>query len=314
MAVTACSGAAIGVDVGATTVKAAVVAPDGTIMGIAERWTSVTSSAAVEADIVAVLAELDQSDVVGVGLATPGWTSADRRTVVYSPNLPWHHEPLADRIEQVVGLPVVLENDANAAAWGEFRFGVAKGTSSMIAMTLGSGVGGAVVVNGALVRGHHGCAGEIGHCIQETNGRPCACGRIGCNENYASGRALMRRAAELIGVGRDLVAEAKAARSAALQVYEEFGTYVGRALTDPILLLNPDIVVIGGGVVAAFDLFAPAIGSALSEALGPNWRGIAPPIAAASLGADAGRVGVADLAGSHATASAPTHAHRVASS
>ena len=307
MAVTMWSGAAIGVDIGATTVKAAVVAPDGTIMRTAVRSTSLGSSEAVEADVAALLGELDHSDVVGIGLGTPGWTSADRRTVVYSPNLPWHDEPLAERIEQRIGLPVVLENDANAAAWGEFRFGVARGTSSMIAMTLGSGVGGAVVVNGALVRGHHGCAGEIGHCVQQTAGRTCACGRIGCNENYASGRALVRRAAEVIGTERDLFAEAAAGNAAALQVYTEFGTYVGRALADPIMLLNPDIVVIGGGVVAAFDLFAPAIHDALGEALGANWRAIAPPIAAASLGTDAGRVGVADLAGSHATADRAGH-------
>lgn len=287
----------VGVDVGATTIKAALVSAGGELLTTSRRPTPVDDPVAIDAAIVATVADVASAVVIGaVGVGTPGWTSSDRRTVVYSPNLPWRNEPLADRLADHLGVRVVLENDANAAAWGEFRYGAGRGVDSLVALTLGSGVGGSVIVNGALVRGAHGCAGEIGHCRQETGGRPCACGRQGCNENYASGRALTRRGVEAIGADTDLFTAATAGDADALAVYREFGTYVGRALADPVLITNPGLVVIGGGVADAFGLFGAVAAEALVAELGPNWAGIAPPLVPAVLGGDAGMIGAADLA------------------
>lgn len=283
------SAPTIGVDVGATTIKAAFVERDGTIMAEAERTTP-QDRAAIEDCIVAVVATLPTAGAVGVG--TPGWTTADGRCVVYSPNLPWRDEPLAERLEQRLGVPVRLENDANAAAWGEFRFGAGRDADGLVALTLGSGVGGALVVKRALVRGRHGCAGEIGHCVVETAGRPCACGRRGCAENYISGRALQRALAELAVDSTDPAADAQRAD----EVFAEFGRFVGLALADTVLLVNPDLVVIGGGVADSFDRFGGSATRSLAEALGANWQGLAPPIVPAQLGVKAGRIGSADLA------------------
>lgn len=285
----------IGVDVGATTIKSAIV-DHGMIVGSTTCRTPNGSAKAVEDAIVASIETLQAQGLTtgGVGIGTPGWTSADRRTVIYSPNLPWRDEPVAEQVEERVQSPVVLENDANAAAWGEYRFGVARGASSMIAITLGSGVGGAIVLGGQLVRGRDGCAGEIGHTRRESGGRPCACGRSGCMENYVSGRALLRDGG--FGPDYDCFAAGAAGETAALAVIAAFGRHLGIGLADSVLLLNPDVVVIGGGVAESFALFGKSAADALAGELGPNWAGAAPPIVAATLGSDAGRIGAADLA------------------
>jgi len=287
-----------GVDVGATSVKAAAVTPDGRIVAEAHLETPVDSSdtvaRAVEESVAAVRAKAPGGVSVGVG--TPGWTSADRRRVVYSPNLPWRDEPLADRLETVIGLPVVLENDANAAAWAEFRFGGARSANSMVALTFGSGVGSAIVVGGTLLRGAHGCAGEIGHCVIVTGGLPCACGRTGCMENYGSGRSLDRDTVGALGTGVSLHEGAVRGDQRARSIYREFGQRVGRGLANVCLTVDPELVVIGGGVSDAFEWFSEAMRIALRDELGPHWAGIAPDIVAAELGAAAGRVGAADLA------------------
>jgi glucokinase len=288
---------AVGVDVGATTVKAAAVSAGGAVALTVERPTP-GSTAEIDQcilDLVRYISET-QGPPLGLGIGTPGWTSADRRHVVYSPNLPWRDYPIADRLEQALQLPVVLENDANAAAWGEYRFGAGRGSTSMVLVTLGSGVGGAIVIGETLIRGHHGCAGELGHALRETNGRPCECGRRGCLENYVSGRALVRRAAEILGPDVNLHRAALDGDPRAIAVYTEFGEHLGRGLADDVMLLDPQFVVIGGGVATSFEHFAPATRQALDDELGPNWRGIAPDVVVAELGPDAGRTGVADLA------------------
>lgn len=288
-----------GVDVGATSVKAAAVTPNGRIVAEAQLGTPLDSSDAVartiEESVSAVRAKAPGGVSIGVG--TPGWTSADRRRVVYSPNLPWREEPLADRLEMFTGLPVVLENDANAAAWAEFRFGGARSATSMVALTLGSGVGSAIVVGGRLLRGAHGCAGEIGHCVIVTGGLPCACGRIGCMENYCSGRSIDRDAVDVLGSG---VSVHEAAREGgdprARSIYRAFGRRIGRGLANICLTVDPELVVIGGGASESFEWFGEAMRTALLDELGPHWAGIAPDIVAAELGTSAGRVGAADLA------------------
>lgn len=290
----------LGLDVGATSIKGAVVEDGGTIRQRASRPTpSEGTSEEIAAAIAGCIDELRaEAQPAAVGLAAAGWVAADRRTVVFSANFPaWHDEPLAQRIEQLVGLPVVLENDANAAAWGEFRFGAAADATSMAAITLGSGVGGALIVDGALVRGHQGAAGEIGHSVMITAGYPCACGRQGCAENYVSGRSVNRRARETLGE-RDLYAAARAGDARALQAYGELGRYLGIAIADTVMLVNPQRVVVGGGVTDAYDLFVDAAIASLRAELGPSWAALTPEFAVAVLGVDAGTLGAADLAGS----------------
>lgn len=291
------TGLAVGVDVGATTVKAAAVGAAGDVAASLERPTP-GSGAEIDECILDLVGSLSDAygPPLGLGIGTPGWTSGDRRHVVYSPNLPWRNDPIADRLEQALQLPVVLENDANAAAWGEYRFGAGRGSTSIVLVTLGSGVGGAIVIGDTLIRGHHGCAGELGHALRETNGRPCECGRRGCMENYVSGRVLVRRAAEVLGPDTDLHRAALDGDPRAVDVYVEFGEHLGRGLADDVMLLDPQFVVIGGGVALSFEQFAPATRRALDDELGPNWQGIAPSIVVAELGSDAGRIGVADLA------------------
>jgi glucokinase len=289
----------IGLDVGATTIKGAAVDQSGAVVS---RHTVPTpsegTSLEIENAIMACLDALraDAPTAVAVGLAAAGWIQADRRTVVFSANFPsWKDEPLVDRLEQRSGFPVILENDANAAAWGEFRFGAGAGTESMVAITLGSGVGGAVIVNGGLLRGFHGAAGEIGHSVMVTNGYPCNCGRRGCMENYVSGRSINRRAQPVVG-DHDLHELARAGDARALSLYTELGGHLGRGLANVVMLVNPQRVVISGGVAAAFDLFADAAAEAMRLELGPSWSGLVPEFAVGTLGSDAGRLGAADLA------------------
>lgn len=293
---------AYGVDVGATAVKAAAVTAQGEILAEYSCPTPLESSATVERAVLDALDivryQVDTGSAVGIG--TPGWTSADRRCVRYSPNLPWVDEPVADRVERAVGLPVILENDADAAAWAEYRFGAAAGASSMVALILGSGVGGSIIVDGHPIRGASGRAGELGHCTYVTGGHACACGRVGCLENYASGRSLLRRAAGFFATDVELHAAARNGDARACAIYRDFGVDVGRALANVVLVLDPEVVLIGGGVSDAFDLIAPAAREALGVELGDRWNQEVPDLVQAQLGSAAGRIGCADIGRLHA--------------
>ena len=136
-------------------------------------------------------------EVLAVGVAAAGFVDAERAVVMFAPNLAWRDEPLRDEIEQRTGLPVVVENDANAVAWAEARFGAGRGESHLVALTVGTGIGGGVVVDGGVQRGRFGAAAEVGHVVMVPGGRPCPCGLQGCLEQYASGNALLRRAQEV---------------------------------------------------------------------------------------------------------------------
>ncbi|GAA2100336.1 ROK family glucokinase [Microlunatus panaciterrae] len=289
----------LGIDIGATSIKGAAVTESGEVVGRDVQPTpSAGSSADIEDAIVACIAALRSSlpDVSSVGLAAAGWIGPDRRSVVFSANFPsWRQEPLLDRLEQRTGLAMVLENDANAAAWGEYRFGAGAAATSMAAITLGSGVGGALIVNGELVRGHQGAAGEIGHSVMITDGYPCACGRHGCMENYVSGRSINRRAAAILP-GADVYELARAGDERALGCYLELGDYLGRGLANVAMLVNPQLVVISGGVSDAYDLFAEQAQRSMRSELGAYWAGLTPEFAAGTLAADAGPLGAADLA------------------
>jgi len=289
---------AYGVDVGATSIKSAAVGADGGVLGECEIETPDADVAALERAVLDAVETVRAGCPGGtaVGIGVPGWAAADRRVVRYTPNLPWRDEPLADRIERATGLSAFVENDANAAAWAEFRFGSGRAVDSMVMLTLGSGVGSAIVVGGRLVRGGTGRAGEIGHCVIETGGRPCACGRVGCMENYASGRALNRGVPAAVTAERTLSELAGAGDERALAAYREYGEHIGRGLADVVLTLDPELIVFGGGVSDSFERFGPAVVEALTDELGPHWGQAVPVVRRAELGPAAGRIGAADLA------------------
>ncbi|MDT4985292.1 MAG: glucokinase, partial [Pseudonocardiales bacterium] len=190
---------AIGVDIGGTKVSAGVVDDDGRVIDRELRPTPGHDVAETEAIIVEVVKELAaRHEVAAVGVGAAGWIANDHATVLFSPHLAWRDEPLHAALSEQIGLKLVVENDANAAAWAEYRYGAAQGQPVIVCVTLGTGIGGGLVVDGNLYRGAYGIACEYGHMTLVPDGRRCACGNRGCWEMYASGRALARDAQELV--------------------------------------------------------------------------------------------------------------------
>jgi glucokinase len=305
------------VDIGGTKVAAGVVDEHGTIIATTHRDTPADDVSRIENAIVAAVGELtSRYDVEAVGIGAAGFIDAQRSTVMFAPNLAWRDEPLQASLARQLGLPVVVENDANAAAWAEVRFGAGRGASHVVTVTVGTGIGGGIVVNGQLLRGQFGAAAEIGHVIVVPEGRRCGCGLRGCWEQYASGRALVREAhelaracpgmaEELLGLadGRtenitgEMITQAAAAGDvAALRCFEVVGTWLGRGLSGLAAILDPGLFIIGGGVSAAGDVLrAPASTAFAASLTGREYRPVA-ELRIAELGPQAGLVGAADLA------------------
>lgn len=313
----------IGVDIGGTKLSGGVVAGDGTVLAQEKVESPARDPEAIQDAIVDLVETLrndvgneHDEDVTAVGLAAAGYVSSDRATVVYAPNLAWRNEPLRDRIAEAVDLPVVVENDANAAAWGEFLYGAGQGADSLLMATIGTGVGGGIVVGGRLDRGGFGGAGEIGHIRLVENGRPCPCGLRGCWETYASGTALTNygreRAAADPGEARILLglaggdasaitgpmvsAAAEKGDAVAIACFDELERRIGEGLASLSAVLDPDVIVIGGGVSEAHELSLPQIAHAFTTHVSGGVHRPAPQIRRATLGNKAGMIGVAALA------------------
>ncbi|HVX43180.1 MAG TPA: ROK family glucokinase, partial [Mycobacteriales bacterium] len=268
----------------------------------------------VIADVVAELRS--RHEVVAVGIGAAGWIASDRATVLFSPHLAWRNEPLRDALSERVGLPVTVENDANAAAWAEYRFGAATGENVVVCITLGTGIGGGLVVAGTLYRGAYGVAGEWGHMCMVPGGRRCACGNRGCWEMYASGTALARDALELAEVspvaahrrlelvdgdasrltGHEVRIAAQEGDPAAVEIFTAMGRRLGQGIADLAATLDPSCFVIGGGVSEAGALLLESARAAFAESL--TGRGFRPAarIELARFGPMSGLVGAADLA------------------
>jgi glucokinase len=307
----------IGVDVGGTKIAAGVVDESGEILEEARRSSPAKDTDAIEdaiADAVAALAERHDVEAVGVGAA--GFVDAARSTVLIAPNLAWRDEPLRTELENRTKLPVVIENDANAAAWGEFQFGAGHDVDDLVLVTVGTGVGGGVVLNGALYRGAFGVAAEIGHLRMVPDGRPCGCGQRGCWEQYASGSALMKtvredarrgstRAAMLLEfaggdiediTGQMVTQAAREGDAYAREKINEIGAWLGEGIAALAAVLDPAIVAVGGGVAEAGDLLLlPAVEAFRASLTGHGHRPML-EIRAARLGNMAGLIGAADLA------------------
>jgi glucokinase len=308
---------AIGVDVGGTKVAAGVVDPDGTIVARMRRETPSDDPVETEQVIAEAIVELRrQHEVVAVGIGAAGFVDAGRQAVLFAPNLAWRDEPLRDRLEETCGVPVFVENDANAAAWGEHRFGAGRGADHVLVITVGTGIGGGLILDGRLYRGAAGIAGEPGHMRVVPDGHPCGCGQRGCFEQYASGRALTRftrerlagkgaAAQEILGraggsvddvTGEHVTLAAQAGDPLAVELLAMLGHWLGAGLASLAAVLDPARIVVGGGVTDAGELLlGPARSSYAEHLTGATHRPVA-PIVAAELGNDAGLVGAADLA------------------
>lgn len=307
----------IGVDIGGTKIAAGVVDEEGRIVASTTRSTPATDPELIEAGVADAVAELRADHaVIGVGVGAAGFVDADRRTVRFAANLAWRQHPLADRIEALVDLPVVVENDANAAGWAEYRFGAARDAEHMLMVTVGTGLGGAVVLDGRLLRGAGGFAGEIAHMTAVLDGQWCGCGRRGCLEQYTAGTALVRAAKHRARTGDPVMEPLIAAAGgrakdidgplitrlaqqgdpASIDLIGEIGTWLGLGVASISALLDPSVVVVGGGVAAAGDLLVEPARIAYEADVTARMHRDMVPWVIASMGNEAGIVGAADLA------------------
>ena len=312
--------AAIGIDIGGTKVAGGIVAPDGTVLATARRPTPGASEQETEDAIVAVVEELAQRHagpgvLVGVGIGAAGWFDRTGDIVLFSPHLAWRNVGLRKALAARLHRPLWVGNDADAAAWAEYRYGAARGADLALMITLGTGIGGGIVLDGRLRRGSHGVAGEWGHMRVVPDGRLCACGNRGCWEQYASGTALAQTAREvirsspaaaaplieLIGrpvetiTGEDVARAAAAGDPLALELVTEVGVWLGQGIADLAAVLDPDVVVIGGGVSGLGELMLGPARERLERALPGRGFRPGPRVIAAELGPQAGLVGAADL-------------------
>ena len=306
---------AIGIDIGGTKIAGALVDAQGQIV-LEERVPSPAGDPEAMVDAVVGLIERLSAnhEVIGAGVAAAGFIDADQSTIIYAPNISWRNEPFKAKLEAKLNIPVIIENDANAAGWAEYRYGAGRGFKHMIMLTIGTGVGGAVITDSHMLRGGFGIAGELGHLRVVPDGLLCGCGQNGCLESYASGTALLRTARELAASNspegdRLREIEAEAGQLTGLEVYKailegdkgalrllsELGSWLGQAIGSLVAVLDPEVVVIGGGVSAAGDLLLNPIREAYLAHLPA--RGYRPEltITTAEFVNDAGVVGAADL-------------------
>lgn len=305
-----------GVDLGGTKIYSLVATEEGRVLGEDRRPTEAARGPdAVVARIVASLrqaiaaAGLTTDGIAGVGISSPGPCDPARGVVTEAPNLPgWRDVPITTLVSDELGVPAVLENDAAAACYGEFRFGVGRGLKHVIYVTLGTGIGGGIIIDGRLYGGVSGAAGEVGHLIIDKDGPACNCGNRGCLEAMASGPAIAREAAAAVAAGRcPLLAElagsptpeqvheaAMKGDAGARDVIETAGYHLGLGLIGLLNTFNPDALILGGGLIALGDLY---IGRAMRTAREGAFEQIVADatISTAALGQRAGALGAAGL-------------------
>ncbi|NYJ01929.1 glucokinase [Nocardioides thalensis] len=319
----------VGVDVGGTKVLAVELpfaGPDVAPVRTAQRpmpGREASDTAVEDAVVGAVLDLADGRPIEMVGVSAAGLVDARRGRVMFGAHVPWRDAPVRDRLESRLaehlrkpglgtqragrtplpallrhGPSVVIDNDANCAAYAEIVAGAARGASSALMVTVGTGIGGAVIIGGQVVHGHHGFAGEFGHMRVVPDGRPCECGLRGCWEQYCSGRALERAVRLTLGpdvVGKDVAAMARAGDETARDAIAGIGEWLGTGLAGLVSALDPERVIVGGGVSSDGDLLLDPARRMLAESLqGTAYRAV-PPIVAAKFGPEAGAVGAALL-------------------
>lgn len=306
----------VGIDVGGTKVLAVETDGHGRVVRSARRETPgrLVDTGLIEDALTRALDGVAGGrQVAAVGLAAAGFVDRPGERVRFAPHLPWRDDPVRDRLAARWGTTVALDNDANCVARAEAAYGAARGYDSALVITLGTGIGGAVVLDGTLIRGRNGMAGEFGHMQVVPEGHACECGRRGCWEQYCSGNALVRLARDQVGRMPTLLDElcdgdperltgpmvSRAAEEGDLlarQAFASVGDWLGVGVANLVAALDPEVVVIGGGVSAAGDRLLEPARAALSRALvGAGHRDV-PDLVRARLGPEAGAIGAADLA------------------
>ncbi|MFT4213547.1 MAG: ROK family glucokinase [Microbacterium sp.] len=305
----------VGIDIGGTKIAGGVVGKDGAVIERLRVATPEDTDALAHTVAQMVREFSSRHEIHAVGVAAAGFLDRTRSIMLHAPNIDWHNEPLREQLTARIGRPVALENDANAAGWGEYRFGAGRDAGDMVMITLGTGVGGAVVIDGRLLIGANGSAAELGHLRFVRGGRPCGCGQNGCLEQYASGRALQAELSDIAdagGIGDRLTrhrdAKGKIPSSAlamllaeqdagALEAVRRVATALGEACGAFQAVLDPDVFVIGGGVADLGEVLLEPTRLAYETSLPGFGDRPTARFVTASLGNDAGLVGVADLAG-----------------
>ncbi len=308
------AGYLIGVDLGGTNIKAGVVDMKGKVVAsdsvktcVDKGLEEVVKRICQACDQVRKKAGLDWSAVHGVGIGSPGTLNLRKGIVLFSPNLPcMNGAPLLDMVHAEIKVPCILENDANAAAYGEKWAGVGRDVQSLVLFTLGTGIGGGVIIDGKVLHGFNDVAAELGHQVVFANGHKCGCGNLGCIEAYASAPNTVRRMKEALQAGRRSVLkgnfEAADISRAALQgdelareIMEETGRLLGVVATNMLHIFNPQMVVFAGGMTAAGDLLlTPIRDEVRKRAFKASLEGV--QIVFGKLGANAGMIGAAGCA------------------
>jgi glucokinase len=294
----------IGIDLGGTNLRAAAIDAQGKMLDKIAGSTELRAGRdAVIGDMVrsieALRARLGQHDLRGVGIGLPGFILMNKGIIVGSNNMPeFENYPVRDEIEKRLGAKVVLENDANAAALGEKWMGAGREVEDLVLLTLGTGIGGGIIVGGRVLHGNLGMAGELGHLTVVANGNPCGCGNRGCLEKHASATAIAAMA-RLMGLGYDLTSEdvynlAVQGNESAIAIFRSMGEALGIGLANLINIFNFPLYLLSGGPLPAWNFFAPAM---LEEVARRSFtfRHAPTRIEKATLGNEAGLYGAAYL-------------------
>ena len=311
------SALTIGIDIGGTKVLGGVVDSAGKVIDSARRATPSAGGLELITTVIDLIEEFQQKyEVAGVGISVAALIYSDQGTIVGAPNIANLSElNFVNEIKKEINLPVIAENDANAAMWAEYKFGNAKDLNPVMFFIIGTGMGGGLVIDGKLFRGAHGIGAEFGHMIVQPQGLKCGCGAYGCIEQYASGTALMRYAKEAIKLdpqkgknllklaggnlseltGVILTSAAKSGDEIAIAAFNKQADWLGAACASFALLLDPQAIVVGGGVVDAGELFLEPVRKAMSSYMPFGEFHPLPKIIAAKFGNDAGLIGAADL-------------------
>ena len=298
---------ALGIDIGGTNTVVGLVNKEGKVLGtdsvktqsfpVLEEYVKTVSKLAK--DLIAKN-NVSIAEIVGLGIGAPN-ANYYTGNIEMAPNLPWKQDkvPLAKMFREELNIPVTITNDANAAALGEKMYGVAKDMDNFIMITLGTGVGSGIVINGQLVYGHDGFAGELGHVIIERNGRLCGCGRRGCLETYCSATGIVRTAKERntpFLTSKDIYDAAVKGDETAIDIFKETGTRLGRAFADMVVFSSPEAFVLFGGLAKAGDFIVKYTKEAMEESIMPIFKGKVKILLSTMKDADAAVLGASALA------------------
>jgi len=304
----------IGIDIGGTKISSGVVDSSGNLIDSSKCSTPAEGGKDLISSVVNLVKELNKKyEIKGIGISIAALISSDYGTIVGAPNIANLSKlNFANEIKEEFKLPIIIENDANSAMWAEFKFGNAKGLNPVMFFIIGTGVGGGLVIDGKLFKGANGIGAEFGHMCVVPNGLLCGCGSKGCIEQYASGGALIRYANEALLANPDkseevlsfgegklsgtaLTKAAKAGNELALAAFSKQADWLGLACASYSLIIDPQAIIIGGGVVDAGELFLTPVRAAMRKYMPFAESHVPPKIIAAKFGNDAGLIGAADL-------------------